>query len=75
MRLITKRQLEILRIMRDDEEELVYYGGEAWLGNERVSSRSLFALLRVCAISLDTFSKVGAFERYHLNETGRSYIS
>jgi hypothetical protein len=74
---LTKRQLEILRLMRDagesEDGELCYEHGEGWLGSERVHRRTVFALLRACAISADQFNK-GDMERYHINETGRQIL-
>lgn len=73
---LTKRQREILAIMaahpHDDEGELVYERGVAYLGEEPVAARTVFALLRACAISLEDTSQVGGLERYRLNETGRA---
>jgi hypothetical protein len=75
---LTLRQREILETMArhpfDDEGELVYETGVGYLGDDRVSPRTVFALLRICAISLERDSKVGGFERYRINETGRSYV-
>jgi len=74
---LTKRQLELLAIMRDADEELVYERGTGWVGDTRVSARTLFALLRACAISLDQYSAQPGegLERYTLNETGRNLLS
>ena len=76
-RLLTKRQLEVLRIMAahpdDDEGELVYERGRGYLGDDPVAPRTLTALLRACAISLDSLS--GQVERYHINETGRALVA
>ena len=75
---LTTRQREILEIMArhqdDDEGELVYERGVAYLGDDRVAARTVFALLRICAISLERDSEVGGFERYRINETGQSYV-
>lgn len=72
---VTKRQREVLEIMAahpdDDVGELVYEKGHGWLGDERVAPRTVFALLRLMAISLDSTSRVGGVERYTINETGR----
>jgi hypothetical protein len=73
----TKRQLEILKIMRDNKDnedgELVYESGIGYVGLDRVSSRTVFALLRFCAISLDSvFGE--KFERYHINESGEELL-
>ena len=76
---LTPRQGEILEIMarhRDtDEGELVYERGAGYLGLSPVAGRTVFALLRICAISPEQGSKVGEFERYRINETGRSYVN
>lgn len=79
--LLTPRQAEILRRMRDapedhDDAELLYQekvGG--FLGSEPVARRTVFGLLRACAISPDQFSnRVGGLERYRINETGRKLL-
>jgi hypothetical protein len=79
--LLTPRGAEILRRMRDaqegsDESELVYaprVGG--FLGSEPVARRTVFQLIRLCAVSLDKFSTVGVgLERYTINETGRKLL-
>ena len=78
---LTPRQRKVLQIMAADPDgddgELVYEQGECWLGLERVASRTLFALLRACAISQDGegLSGDGKLERYRINETGRRLIA
>lgn len=78
---LTKRQAEILRAMRDapegsDESELVCDGGHTvWLGLDRVAKRTLFAFLRMAAISGDGLAASNDVERYHLNETGRAILA
>jgi len=76
-RLLSKRQLEVLRIMAahpdDDEGELVYERGCAFLGDERVAPRTVTALLRACAISDTAWG--GGIERYRINETGRALVA
>lgn len=73
---LTKGQIEILQKMYDNKDwdsyysELVYEKGTCYIGNDRVDSRILYALLRLCAISLDQYSDIGGFERYTINETG-----
>ena len=68
--MLTKRQIEILRLMRDQDEELIYERGQGYVDVERVSGRTVFGLLRACAIRADSFNKVGGCERYSINETG-----
>ena len=74
---LTKRQREVLAVMAahpDDEEgELVYERGIAFLGDERVSARTVTALLRACAIRND--GEAGGLERYHINGTGRALLA
>lgn len=79
-RALTRRQREVLRIMAEreaadpggEEAELVRECCDAYLGDERVASRTVDALLRACAIS-DT--STGGIERYRVNETGRQILA
>lgn len=72
---LSPRQREILRLMEergDDEDgELVYERGRGFLGDDPVAARTVFRLVRLMAVSLATDSRVGEFERYRINETGR----
>jgi hypothetical protein len=74
--ILTKRQREILTVMRDTDEELVYESGRGYLDCSPVAARTVFALLRLCAISLDPYSaKPGeGVERYTINGTGRALL-
>ncbi len=79
---LTKRQREVLETMADYpfnfRGELVYeQGAGGWLGYDRVAARTVFALLRACAISLESGSVIGdgRVERYRINETGRQLIA
>ena len=80
--LLTPRAAEILRRLRDatedtDDAELVYAeGAGGFLGSEPVARRTVFQLIRLCAVSLDCFSKAGeGLERYSINETGRAILA
>jgi Fe2+ or Zn2+ uptake regulation protein len=80
-RRLTARQLAVLRLMaaaedREDFEgaELVYERGVAYLCDERIAARTVFALLRACAIR-GVGSEPGGLERYAINETGRALIA
>ena len=70
---MTKRQLEVLRIMRDTGEELVYERGEGYMGYSRVAPRTVFALLRVMALR-KTDGSPGELERYIIGETGLAIL-
>ena len=78
---LTRRQAVILTKMRDapegsDESELVCDGGRTmWLDLDRVSKATLFALLRLCAISGDGLAASNDIERYHINGTGRAILA
>ncbi len=75
--ILTKRQIEILKIMYDNENtddgEIVYEKGIGYLGLERIAPRTIFALLRLCCISLDQYG--GHIERYHINGTGEDFLA
>jgi hypothetical protein len=71
--ILTPRQKEILQRVRDGED-LIKEGRTAYIGYEATSSQTVNALLRVCAISLDGFSKLGGPERYVINGTGKEIL-
>lgn len=77
---LTQGQRDVLQQMNSEDSEddynteLVYENGTCYLGDNHIDSRILFGLLRLCAISLDPYSKVGQLERYHINETGRNLL-
>jgi hypothetical protein len=76
--MLTKRQIEALRIMYISEKELVYERGECYVGLEKFGSRTFFALLRACAVSHDSMSAEqgsGGMEIYTINETGRELLA
>lgn len=72
--MLTKRQVQALRLLRDnyntEDGEMVYERGECWIGLEKFSGRTLFALLKVMALHMESTSTVGGFEVYTINETG-----
>lgn len=74
--ILTKRQIEILKIMYDnkntDDGEIIYEKGIGYLRLDRIAPRTIFALLRLCCISEDQYG--GGIEHYHINETGEDFI-
>ena len=80
---LSRRQVEVLALMRDredadpgcDEAEMVREGRVVYLGDERVSVGTVYALLRACAVSLETDSRMGGVERYRINGTGREILA
>lgn len=75
--MLTKRQREMLIRMRADphgeDGELVYERGVGYIGHDRVSGRTVFALIKLCAIS-SVSGNVGELERYRINETGTNLL-
>jgi len=75
--LLTKREREVLTIMadhRDDEAgEIVYERGTAYLGDTRIAARTVFALIRLYAISANN-PDPRMVEYYRINETGLKLI-
>jgi hypothetical protein len=75
--MITRRELEVLRIMaaaeaegRFEEAEIVTAGRECWLDVVLISKRTVLGLLRCMAVSVE--SSGGATERYTINAAGRA---
>jgi hypothetical protein len=70
---LTKRQIEVLRKVKAGGD-LVREGGFAYIDLEPTSPRLIYALLQVCAVKMDSYSEVGGFERYEINETGEEIL-
>lgn len=66
-RLLTGRQMQVLRECLNDV--IVEDRGSAVVGNLRISSVTILALLRVCAIKEDSFGY------YTITEIGREILS
>jgi hypothetical protein len=78
---LTKRQRWVLEQLRDggEEAELVYEpGAGGWLDLERIAPRTVFALVRLTAVSLESESqdvgRKGCLERYVINSFGRELL-
>ena len=74
MKKLTKRQKEILTMMNNDHELIYCKGGGWWIDDIKTNSKLVFSLLRGCLISLDSFSNVGIYEIYYINETGKESL-
>jgi hypothetical protein len=70
---LTARQLWILQTMRDEEGEIMQCNLSAYVGEHPLSARSVLALLRAAAISVDQFSDK-ACKRYTINATGLNLL-
>ena len=68
---LTKRQREVLTVMRETGEELVYEpGGGWWFGEGRTNGKLGIRLLRLMLIAL-TQDSHDAFQMFVINEAGR----
>ncbi len=70
---LNKRQLEVLRLMKDGEE-LVYENGVGYVGYTRVGPSTVLALMRAVAIRACQDSDFGRVERYVIGEIGRQLL-
>jgi len=74
---LSRRQRDVLQAMAKhkgtDAGELVYERGIGYLDLDRVSGRTVFALLRACAISCVS-GEPGGFEVFVINETGEAIV-
>jgi hypothetical protein len=68
---LTKRQREVLTMLRDDPEcDLAYSpGGGWWIGHEQTNGRLANSLIR--AVLVNCYGLGTSFERYEINESGR----
>lgn len=78
---LTKRQLQVLQIMLDNKHDdyegwIFYERGEAWIGDTKIAPRTVYALLRTCAISLIQGDNLRSrlIEHYRINETGENIL-
>ena len=72
--LLTVGALQVLREMRDQDEELVFEVGAGWwVGLRRTSGRVAFELMRYALIRQTDFGG-GRLERHVINEEGRMIL-
>ena len=70
-----KRQLAILKIMNEQDEELVWEKGAGWwIGLEQTSGKTVKALIQFTCISLAQDSNKDDFQRYQINSTGQKTL-
>lgn len=70
---LTLRQRQVLTLMLEEDEDLVCEGLDAWVGDERTSVSLIMSLLRLCAVSEDTFSG-DSYRIFTINETGKQLL-
>ncbi len=68
---LTKRQKEILTLLRDNDDEIVINSGQCWVdqANIRTNKKLVNELLRYVLISANGCN-AGKSEYYHINESG-----
>lgn len=73
---MTRRQLQVLKMMRDGDFELVYEHGLCYVENERISKGTFIVLLAACALRHDPYSAGPdeGLEIYSINETGKNIL-
>ncbi len=68
---LTPAMERVLKIMRDDEDDLVQEGRECWVGDHRTSSAVVKRLLQFCLIRPDGQNRGdGKFWRYTITSCG-----
>lgn len=67
---LTKKQIEILKHIHENEETIVVSGKEAFYGNERTAIKTVYNLLRACCISADGYLGSDKTQYYNINGTG-----
>jgi hypothetical protein len=77
--MMTPRCLEVLRSMLKaheaqdwDNAEIVQDGDQCWLGDERISPRTVNRLLQLCLIRHEA---MGGCDHYTINEEGRRMVA
>lgn len=65
--MLTKRQRELLEILKGGDEALVYDKGAGWwVGLERTSGRTAYWFIRNMLVSEDSYSE----DHFYINRTG-----
>lgn len=68
---MTKRQREVLQFLADNpDEDLVMDGGHVFYGLNKTNVKLVYNLLRMVAISQDSYSDI----RFYINETGHKLL-
>ena len=71
-RTLTKRQLEVLRIMaahqHEEDGEILMEGRSAWIGDEQIAPRTVWALARATVITPEDPGSMAT--RWHINSDG-----
>jgi hypothetical protein len=73
---LSPAQISALTLLSEEDAELTYEKGAAgwWIGLDKISGVVANVLIRHCLVSMDQYSRVGEFERWTLNETGREAL-
>lgn len=74
--ILTKRQREVLEWLRDNEEDTLIYerGGHGYIAESPVSGRTVYALLRLCAIKKDWGGDGDRIDHFQITGTGRQLL-
>ena len=73
---LSKRAREILVILRDTEDELLYSGGQWWVDNANIRiGRTIPKFFLENVLISCTGDKVGTTQYYHINECGKRLLA
>jgi len=72
---LTKRQLEVLRILKEEEESILFDKGGGWYaGCEPTNGKLVNSLLRLCLLRADDNNRYGQTEYYEINGSGEEAL-
>lgn len=54
---LTKKQIEILKFMDENEEDILCSGNEVWYGDNKTNNKLLNSLLRLCLIKDNDYNE------------------
>lgn len=67
---LTKRQIEVLKTIHEQETDILHSFGDTYFGDEKTNMKLVDNLLRLCLIKCDDFSNFQETERYVITSTG-----
>ncbi len=63
---LTKKQIEILKYLDENDQDIIVNGNEAWYGINKTNVRMVYSLVRLVLISEDGYLS----GHYNINSTG-----
>ena len=73
---LSKRAREVLTILRDTEDELLYSSGQWWIDNANIRiGRTIPKFFLENVLISATGDKIGKTQYYHINESGKRLLA